>query len=131
MITTHIIPPATATEQVFLVEIVERLCRKYCQNASVQPTGEVSFVVSPSRVVDGYAIATITAKVATFTPKCQYCGCATPQIFTESFDIAFTATGTNTITLVQGDTTEVVPAYKSCCAARGIKLTTTLTATIA
>lgn len=131
MITTRIIPVATATEQVFLVEIVERLCRKYCQNASVQPTGEVNFTVSPVRVIDGYAVATITAKVTTLTPKCQCCGCATPQVFTETFDVAFTATATNVITLTQGATTLVEPAYRGCCAARGVKLTTTLNVTIA
>ncbi len=131
MITTHIIPVATATEQVFLVEVVERLCRKYCPSSSIQPTGAVSFSISPTRLIDGYAVATITAKVSTLTPKCQLCGCATPQIFTESFDVAFTATGTNTITLEQGASTLVEPAFKGCCAARGVKLTTTLTATIA
>ena len=131
MITTRIIPVATATEQVFLVEIVERLCRKYCQNASVQPTGEVTFSVSPVRVVNGYAVATITANVSTLTPKCQHCGCAEPQVFTETFDVAFTATATNVITIEKGATTLVEPAYRGCCAARGVKLTTTLTVTIA
>ena len=131
MITTRIIPVSTATEQVFLVEIVERLCRKYCQNASIQPTGEVSFTVSPVRVVNGYAVATITASISTLTPKCQCCGCATPQVFTETFDVAFTATATNVITLEKGATTLVEPAFKGCCAARGVKLTTTLTVTIA
>lgn len=131
MIKTQIIPVATATEQVFLVEIVEHLCRKYCQNASIQPTGEVSFSISPVRVVNDYAVATITANVSTLTPKCQCCGSATPQIFTETFDVAFTATATNVITIEKGAQTIVEPAFKGCCAARGIKLTTTLTVTIA
>lgn len=131
MITTRIIPVATATEQVFLVEIVERLCRKYCQNASIQPTGEVTFSKSPVRVINGYALVTITASVETLTPKCQCCGCATPQIFTETFDVAFVATATNVITIEKGDTTLVEPAFKGCCAARGVKLTTTITVTIA
>ena len=131
MIKTHIIHPSSATSTVFLVEIVEHLCRKYCQSAGVQPTGAVSFTVSPTRILNDLAVATITAHVSTMTPKCQLCGCATPQVFTESFDIAFNATGTNTITLEQGAQTITEPAYKGCCAARGIKLTTTLTATIA
>ena len=142
MIKTHIIHPSAATSTVFLVEIVVSAqgvalpLRKYvivgdCQNAGVQPTGAVSFTVSPTRILNDLAVATITAHVSTMTPKCQLCGCATPQVFTESFDIAFNVTGTNTITLEQGAQTITEPAYKGCCAARGIKLITTLTANIA
>ena len=131
MIKTHIIHPSAATSTVFLVEIVEHLCRKYCQNAGVQPTGDVSFTVSPTRILNNLAVATITAHVSTMTPKCQMCGCATTQVFSESFDVAFNVTGTNTITLEQGARTITEPAYKGCCKARGIKLITTLTASIA
>lgn len=131
MIQTHIVHPVeTAGTQVYLVEIVEHLCRKYCPNASVQPTGEVSFEAGPTRIINGYPTATITAKVSTLTPKCQMCGCATPQIFTERFDVVFPDTDTGTISVDKGPSTIVEPAYKGCCAARGIKLSTTVTVTI-
>lgn len=132
MIQTHIIHPVdTAGTQAYLVEIVEHLCRKYCPNASVQPTGEVSFDVGPTRILGDVAYATVTAKVSTLTPKCQMCGCATPQIFTERFDVAFPSTPGGTITVNKESPTIVEPAYRGCCAARGIKLTTTISATIA
>lgn len=131
MITTHIIHPVTAGSMVYMVEIVERLCRKYCPNASVLPTGAVSFEVGPTTIINGIAKATVTAHVSTMTPKCQLCGCADPQIFTERFDIAFSATEGSAITIEQGAQTIVEPAYKGCCAARGVKLTSSITATIA
>lgn len=131
MVTTHIIHPVTAGSMVYLVEITEHLCRKYCQNASVLPTGAVSFEVGPTTIINGIAKATVTAHVSTMTPKCQTCGCATPQIFTERFDIAFSATEGSTITITQGAQTIVEPAYKGCCSARGVKLTSSITATIA
>ena len=131
MITTHVIHPVTTGTEEYLVEITERLCRKYCPNASVQPTGEVTFEVGPTRIINTVAYATVTAKVSTMTPKCQQCGCATPQIFTERFDVAFPSSPGGTITITKGAQTIVEPSYTGCCAARGIKLTTTLTAVIA
>lgn len=132
MITTRVIPSATAsaTTQTLLVEVVEKLCRKYCTNTGTQPTGTVTFTASPAKVVDGVAIFTVTANVTTFTPTCQECGCSRPQLFTETFDLAFTATTANTLEIVQGDNTIVEPAYRGCCCAKGIRLTTTLVATI-
>lgn len=131
MITTHLIHPVTvAGTQEYLVEVTERLCRKYCQNAGVQPTAAITFEVGPTIVVDNIAKATVTARVSTMTPKCQQCGCAVPQIFTERFDVAFLATAGTKITITPGTDIIVEPAYKGCCAARGVKITTSLTATI-
>lgn len=131
MIQTHLIHPVTvAGTQEYLVEITERLCRKYCQSASVQPTASVTFEVGPTIFVDNIAKATVTARVSTMTPNCQQCGCAVPQIFTERFDVAFLATAGSNITITAGSDILVEPAYKGCCAARGVKITTSLIATI-
>lgn len=130
MILTHIIHPVSATgEEEYFVEITEHLCRKYCTRSSVQPTGTVSFSVGPTSIINDVAYATVTALVSTMTPKCK-CGCATPQIFTERFQVAFPNTPGGTIKITPGDSTTVEPAYKGCCAARGIKLITTVTASI-
>lgn len=130
MITTRVIPPATATEQELLVEITENVCKSFCVNSDNLPTGSVSFSAGAVRVVNGIAIATIVAKVTIATPTGS-CGCARTQVYTETFDIAFTATATNALSLTQGVDTNVIPAYTRCCKARGVKLTTTLTVTIA
>ena len=132
MIQTHIIHPVLEEdEQVYLIEITERLCRKYCQNASVIPTATVTFEVGPTVVIDTIAKATVTARISTLTPKCQQCGCATPQIFTERFDVAFQSSAGIIITVTPGTQVITEPAYKGCCAARGIKITTSITARIA
>lgn len=131
MIQTHIIHPVVVNgTQVYLVEITERLCRKFCQNASIQPTASVTFEVGPTVTINNIAKATVTARISTATPKCQQCGCATPQIFTEHFDVAFVATAGDNITIEQGTQTIVEPAYKGCCSARGVRITTSIAATI-
>lgn len=130
MITTRIIPPATATEQQLLVEITENVCKPYCINSENLPTGNVSFSVGAVRVVNGIAIATIVAKVTIAAPV-KNCGCAQTMVHTEAFDVAFTATATNAIALAEGVTANVTPAFTRCCKARGVRLTTTLTVTIA
>lgn len=133
MIQTHIIHPVLEEgTQEYLIEITERVCRKYCQNASVLPTAAVTFEVGPTITVgENIAKATVTAHVSTMTPKCQQCGCATPQIFTERFYVAFPSSAGTKITITPGAQILVEPAYKGCCAARGVKITTSLTATIA
>lgn len=131
MISTRIIPVATATSQELLVEITESTCRQFCVNSVSQPSASVAFSVSSVRELNGNAIATINAVVTVFTPNQNPCGCAKTQLFTESFDIAFEATATNNVTLAAGDEVITVPAMVKCCRAGGVRLTTTLTATIA
>lgn len=130
MIQTRIIPVATATEQEFLVEITENVCKAYCVGGTL-PVSTVEFVAGAAQVVNGNAIVPIVAKVIVATPNSNGCGCAHTQVFTERFDIAFTATATNAVTLTPGTTVLTDPAYVRCCKARGVRITTTLTATIA
>lgn len=131
MISTRIIPVATATEQELLVEITEGVCKPFCAISGVTPAASVAFTQGAVRVVDGNAIVPITATVTVVSPNCKSCGCAETQVFTEQFSLAFTATATNAITLTPGTQVEVQPASVKCCKARGVKITTTLTATIA
>lgn len=129
MITTRIIPLATATAQELLVEITEPLCRAFCVNG-VQPFASVSFEAGTARIVNSNAVVPVVARVTVMSPTGE-CGCAKTQVFTERFDLGFNSTGTNTVTIAQGTETIVDPAYVRCCKARGVRLTTTLTATIA
>lgn len=131
MITAKIIPVATATSQELLVEITENVCRPYCVENSVTPTASVTFEVGRVRVVNGNAIAPLIAHVTVMTPASGGCGCAKAQVFTEVTDIAFVESGTNEVTLAEGASVVQTPAYVKCGKAYGVKLTTTLTATIA
>lgn len=130
MIITRLIPVATATVQRLLIEATERTCRTYCVNGK-KPSASVLFTTGAPRVVDGVAITPIIATITVVTPNAKGCGCAHTQVFTETFDIAFTATGTNTVTLVPGAVVLVDPADTNCCKARAVKIITTVTATIA
>lgn len=131
MITTQLIPVATATSQEMLVEITERVCHPFCINATAQPSASVVFTVGTARVVNSNAIVPVTAKVTVVTPDAQSGSLAKTQVFTETFDIAFEAATTNAVTLVPGADIVVTPARVKCCVANGVKLITTLTATIA
>lgn len=131
MIQTRIIPVATATEQELLIEITENVCRPYCVGNSNLPVSTVEFVAGTVQVVNGNAIVPIVAKVLIASPNPNGCGCAHTQVYTEKFDLAFTATATNAVTLTPGTTVLTDPAYVRCCKARGVRLTTTLTVTIA
>mgnify|MGYP003304839397 CR=1 FL=1 len=59
------------------------------------------------------------------------CGCAHTQVFTESFDVGFTATTTNAVTLNPGATSVIQPAQLTCCKAEAVKVSTTLAISIA
>lgn len=133
MITVRQIPPAAAADdaQELLVEITENVCRPYLVNSSIQPVATVTFETGTVKPLNDNVVVPLIARVTIVTPNPRGCGCAKTQIFTEVIDIGFAAGTTNVVTLAPGDNTIQTPAYVGCCKARGVKLTTTLTATIA
>ena len=91
-------------------------------------SASVSYKVGAVTVVDGTAMADITATVTTV---CQgrSCGCARTRLHTESFLVAFTATTANTIE-VTGSDVDVSYADYNCCTPSTIVLDTTAVVTI-
>lgn len=132
MISIQLIPVATATSQELLVEFKERFCQALEIANIERGTAVINFIqAGTTRVVNGAAIATIVATL-TVTVPVGSCGCAKPYVFTEVFDVAFTATGTNTVALAPGVLNIKDPIYLTKCGkADGVKVSTTLTATIA
>ncbi len=132
MISTTVIPvgTASATSQTLVVEALENVCRPYC-SLGVTPEATMSFTAGTPKVIGTYAIVPIKVTTTIFTTQNESGGCAQTQVITESFDVGFTATTANTITLVAGDGTLVEPAKLTCCKAKGVKVSTTLTITIA
>lgn len=125
MITTNVIPPATATEQYLVVEATEGMCRPYC-SLGTNPSATMSFSVGEVRVVGTYAIVPIIVTTTIVASECSRCGKASTQIFTESFDVGFAATASNNIQLTPGSTVKVSPAMTRCCLANAVKASTTL-----
>lgn len=132
MVDILVIPPSTATEQELVVEITEDICKRMCVNSGANISGNVSFAASTPRVVNGIAIVPITA-TGVIVVNGQSCkGCNTKvRHFSETFEVTFTATTTNAVTLVAGDTSVVDYVNVSCCHTNKARLTTTLTVTIA
>lgn len=131
MIKYSVIPVATATQQELLVEIEENLCRAVCVDATIKPTASVSFEKGPVTVIDENAIVPVVARIIILTPTNCPNGCAHSQVLTETFNVAFTATATNDITLATSDQVKTELTHVKCCKARSIKLTTSLTLSIA
>lgn len=132
MITTTIVPvgTASATSQTLVVEALERTCKPYC-SLGITPEATMSFTSGTPKTIGTYVIVPIRVTTTIFTTQNGNCGCARTQVITESFDVGFTATTANTITLAQGDGVLVEPANITCCKAKGVKVSTTLTITIA
>lgn len=132
MITTTVIPvgTASATTQTLVVEALENVCKPYC-TLGTTPEATMSFTAGTPKVVGTYTIVPIKVTTTIFTAQNNGCGRASTQVFSESFDVGFTATTANTITLTPETATLVEPANLSCCKARGVKVSTALTITIA
>lgn len=129
MITTRIIPLATATAQELVVEATEQLCNSFCAQGTV-PAASMTFTLVSTKLVNGNTIATINATVTVVAPTSK-CGCATTQVFNETFDVGFNSTTTNVVTIAEGGSVIVEPAFVKCCKAGGVKATTTITVSIA
>lgn len=132
MITTTVIPvgAASATTQTLVVEALESTCKSYCVLGTT-PEATMSFTAGTPKIVGTYVIVPIRVTTTILTAQNKGCNHANTQVFTESFDVGFTATTANTITLAPGTSTLVEPANFSCCKARGVKVSTALTITIA
>lgn len=132
MITTTVVPvgTASATSQTLVVEALENVCKSYCSLGNT-PEATMSFVAGTPKVMGGYVIVPIKATTTILVAQNGNCGCANTQVITESFDVGFTATTANTITLTQVDGTLVEPAKLTCCKAQAVKVSSILTITIA
>ena len=120
----------TATAQEYAVNVSENLCRGFCLTDAVQPQGTITYAVSNINVVDGTAFVTIEGNGSvTYVPiGCNTCGTRV-EAFNESFVVAFVGTGTPTIALTQGSTTQSADGIKCCNKAYAWNITTDLTIT--
>lgn len=131
MMTLTLIPLATATTQTFAVRITEGLCRPYSPQSSMQPIVSVDFSVENPKNLDGQIVASLVARgTITYVPKGS-CPCKAVIVpFVEKATIAFTANGTNTISVVKGDAVIGEPSNVRC-NAYGYTINTTITTAIA
>lgn len=131
MIKITTIPVSTATQQQLLVEVEECICKKVCVNAGNVLSGTIAFTYGTPTVLNGVAVVPVTATgTIVMAGACGSCESSTRN-FAESFEIPFTATTTNEITLTPGTNNVVSFSRVSCCHTSHVKLMTTLTAAIA
>ena len=109
-----------ATSQEYVAQLTENLCGAFCLTDSIQPQGNVTYSVAGINVVNGTAFVTIAANGSiTYVPK-GACGCRTKtRMFNEEFVVAFTGTGTPTVTITQGSQMQQAENIKCCGRAYG------------
>ena len=117
-----------ATSQQYMTNVVENLCKAYCDDNGVQPTGIVNFTVAEQSTVNTQTTVTINAAIlVAYTPKGS-CRTVTKQ-WVEQFKVAFigAAGAVPTISLTPL-VTQVTPENVKCCnRAYGVSLATPLT----
>lgn len=127
MLTITNIPQAvaSATSQSFALKFNEKLY-PFCNPNTL--SASVSYKVGPSVVVDGNALANVTANVTIYY---QSCGCryAKTAVFQESFLLAFVSTGANNIEVTGSEIVINASDYK-CCKPHSATIDTTIAATI-
>lgn len=125
MITITTIPPSTATSQTLALQFKEMLT-PFCNPNTLG--GSVSYKVGPVRLVDGNAMANVTATVTiNYQPNgSRY---ARTIVYQENFLIAFAATGNNAIELADSEVVIYGSDYK-CCKPHSATIETTIVATI-
>lgn len=121
--------PATATAQQMVVEVTVDLCRRECVNGEGVLSGTAVYVAGAVREVDGVAVVPVTVSGEVVTTGRG--GCAKTRHYVETFDVAFTGTATNDVTLTAGDAVVAEYANVCCCHASKVRLLSVLTAEIA
>lgn len=130
MIHANVIPAAaaSATTQTLVVEATEKVCKPFCVLGST-PSASMAFRVGVLRQIGTYVIVPII--VTTTIMAAQGSSCAHTQVFNETFEVGFTATANNSISLAPGTEVNVTPASLACCKAKAVQVSTSLTITIA
>lgn len=122
---------ASATTQQLAVEVIVNLCKCTCVNSGEVLSGNINYSAGAPTVINGVAVIPITA-TGTIVMAGDSCNCCASRTrsFSETFDIAFTATATNTVTLTPGGAINVAYTDVKCCHTNKAKLISTLTASI-
>ena len=117
-----------ATSQQYMVRVEENLCQSFCLTNSVQPQGNITFSVGGINVVDGTVFVTINVNgsIAYQPNGCNPC-CTKTKLFSESFVVGFTGTGTPTIDLTVGGQSQSAENVKCNNRAYGWSITSDLT----
>lgn len=132
MITLKPIPQAeaSATDQIFLVEIDEALCKAYNTCSAVQPIASVTFQSGAITLLNGYAVVPIIATVVLNTPSNCHRGCCNTNVYVEQSKVSFLATTANNISITAGRTVITEPTNQKCGKAQSVKVQATILVSI-
>ena len=105
----------TATSQTYAVEFIEKLCKPYCANASIQPSITGNLQVEDVTLVDTTEYVRVKAQgTITYVPKngnaCNPCS----KVVTEYFTIAFANVTEEKVPTINVELGYTRPAYVNC-----------------
>ena len=115
----------TATSQTYAADFIEKLCRPYCENASLQPTVTGSLQVEDVTLVGTTEYVRVKAQgTITYVPQNGNCCCPSSKVVTETFTVAFANVTEQKVPTVDVELGYTRPAYVNCYGvACGIALT--------
>ena len=122
----------TATSQTYAVEFVEKLCKPFCENSSIQPSITGTLQVDDVTLVGTTEYVRIKAQgTITYVPQngnaCNPCS----KVVTEYFTVAFANVATEQVPTVDVELGYTRPAFVNCYGvACGIALTGLVTVKI-
>lgn len=101
--------------QIYAVELTERLCRPFCENASIQPVVNAKFIAEDVRIVQGVEYIKIKVQGSvTYVPQNGSPCCPCTKIFTEYFTVAFEDVSELKNPTIEVEEGYVEPAFVNC-----------------
>lgn len=103
------------TNQSYAVEITEKLCKPFCENASEQPMVDVRFMVDKVTVVGNTEYVRVKAQGKVTYVAQNSCVCnPSSKVFTEYFTVAFGGVTEEAVPTIAVEEGYVEPAYVNC-----------------
>lgn len=105
----------TATSQTYAVEFIEKLCRPFCENASIQPTVSGNLQVEDVTLVGTTEYVKVKAQgTITYVPQNGSVCCPCTKVVTEEFTVAFANVTEEKVPTIDVELGYTRPAHVSC-----------------
>ena len=105
----------TATSQTYAVDFIEKLCKPYCENATIQPTVTGNVQVEDVTLVGTTEYVKLKAQgTITYVPQNGNVCCPCSKVVTEEFTVAFANVTEEKVPTIDVELGYTRPANVSC-----------------
>ena len=118
-----------ATYQVYAAELTERLCKPFCENASIQPVVDGNVTIDNVTLIGDVEYVRVKVQgIVTYVAQRDSPCCPSSKVITEYFTVAFANVQELKTPSVDVALGYIEPAYVNCCGiACGISAVGTIT----